>query len=69
MIDKKYQGKGYGKAAMREFINFAKKNPECKTLITSFVPGNDSAEKLYRDYGFTPNGELDGEEIVMTMEL
>jgi diamine N-acetyltransferase len=69
MVDKKYQGKGYGKAAMQEAIKhvISEYNPE--TFRTSIVPGNDAAEKLYKDLGFIPTGEIEGGEIVMVLEL
>lgn len=35
----------------------------------SYVPGNDWAEKLYKEAGFVPNGEKDGEEIVLVLDL
>ena len=69
MIDKKYQGYGYGKAAMKEVINYVKTNFNPKTFETSVVPENVSAEKLYNSFGFLPNGKYDGGEKVLVLNM
>ena len=69
MIDAKYQGRGYGKAAMHEVINYVKTNFNPKTFETSTVPGNDAAEMLYRSFGFLPNGRYDGGEKVLVLNM
>ena len=71
MIDQRYQGKGLGKKALNEIIKYVKTMPLGKggKLYLSYVPGNDYAEKLYKDAGFVPNGEKDGEEIVLVLDL
>ena len=38
-------------------------------MRTSVVPGNETAEKLYSSMGFIPNGEFDGDEKVMLLDL
>ena len=65
MIDEKHQGKGFGKAATLEVIERLKQNEDCKEIYLSFVPENESAEKLYKSIGFERTGELNGHEIVM----
>jgi diamine N-acetyltransferase len=69
MMDKNHQNKGYGKAALEEAIKhiISEYNPE--TFRTSVVPGNDAAEKLYRNLGFEPNGEYDDDEMVMVKKM
>ena len=69
MIDKRYQGRGYGKAAMEAVIHYAKAELQTKQMRTSFVPGNAGAERLYAGLGFIPTGEMDGDEIVMMLDL
>jgi diamine N-acetyltransferase len=69
MIDAKYQGRGYGKAAMQEVINYVKTNFNPKTFETSTVPGNDAAEKLYISFGFMPNGEYHRDEKVLVLNM
>jgi len=69
MIDKKYQGQGYGKAAMQTLINYVKNNLNPEIFRTSIVQGNEATEMLYKNLGFIPNGEYDGEEIVMLLDF
>ena len=69
MIDAKYQGRGYGKAAMQEVLNYVKTNFNPKTFETSVTPGNDAAEMLYRSFGFVPNGEYVEGEKVLVLDL
>ena len=69
MIDAKYQGCGYGKAAMQEVIDYVKTNFNPKTFETSVVPGNDAAEKLYRSFGFKPDGRYDWGEKVLVLNI
>ena len=69
MIDEKYQGKGYGKAALREVISYVKTTLHPKTLETSVVPGNVGAEKLYNSFGFVANGKYDGGEKILVLDM
>ena len=71
MIDKRYQGRGYGKAAMDAVLKMLRNNPcgPAKYCWLSYEPENTVAKKLYRSFGFWENGEMDGEEIVAVLEL
>lgn len=70
MIDEKFQGKGYGRAATLEVIERLKQVENCKEIYLSFVPENKNAEKLYESIGFKDTGELnDGGEIIMRYEI
>lgn len=54
MIDKKYQQKGYGRAAFKETLDFIKKFPDGKAdyVLLSYNPTNKVAKKLYDSFGF-----------------
>jgi diamine N-acetyltransferase len=65
MIDEKYQGKGYGRAAIGEVVEKVRENEDCDALYLSFVPENTGAEALYKSIGFEPTGEISHGEIVM----
>ena len=65
MIDEKFQGKGYGKAATLEVIERMKQIEDCAEIYLSFVPENTGAEKLYKSVGFERTGELNEGEVVM----
>ena len=54
MIDERYQGKGYGKAAMREVIRRLRLTPEVEMIATSYKRGNAAAAHLYESLGFVP---------------
>ncbi|WP_028520621.1 GNAT family N-acetyltransferase [Ruminococcus flavefaciens] len=71
MIDRRYQGRGYGKAAMKLALDFIRTYPcgKSERCWLSYEPGNHAAEKLYNSFGFVPNGEKDGDEIIAVLEL
>ena len=54
MVDKKYQGQGYGRAAMAEVIRRLKLCPEVEIIATSYRKENEIAAKLYQSLGFQP---------------
>ena len=65
MIDERFQGRGYGKAATLAFIEKMRENPDCREIYLSFVPENTGAEALYKSIGFERTGNIDDGEIVM----
>lgn len=65
MIDEKFQGRGYGKATLTALVDQMHQEQPDHDIYLNYVPGNGRAEKVYRDLGFEPTGELEGEEIVM----
>lgn len=68
LIDKKFQRKGIGKAALRQLIAQFRQNPQCKEIRTSFVAENIAARTLFTDLGFIPiNEDMEG-EIVAKLE-
>ncbi len=71
MIDKDYQGKGYGKEALRQALEYIKTFPcgPAKLCWTSYEPENDTARHLYHSFGFLETGETDGEELITVLSL
>ena len=74
MIDKRYQGKGYGREALRKAVEFVKTFPggESKYVWLSYEPENEAARKLYISEGFVEKPELcrdKDEEIPAVLEL
>ena len=51
MIDQRFQGKGYGRAAMLEVIRRLKLHPEVEMIATRHRRENEAAAKLYRSLG------------------
>ena len=71
MIDRRYQGKGYGKAAMKlvlDFINTWPCGPSAVCWL-SYEPENRTAKALYAGFGFQETGEWDGNEIIAVKQL
>jgi diamine N-acetyltransferase len=69
MIDARYQGRGYGRAAMQLLIELMEREYAHPSASTSFVPGNLVAERLYTSLGFYKTGEILDGEIVMVRTL
>lgn len=71
MIDERYQGKDYGKAAMRQILDFIASEPcgPAEYCWLSYEPENAAAKALYASFGFTETGEWDGDEIIAVLKL
>ena len=71
MIDKNYQGKGYGKQAIALVIDAVKKMPKGKAdyLCLAYKPENVSAKKLYESLGFVETGEIVDDELLARFKL
>ena len=71
MIDKNHQGKGYGREALRLALEFVRTFPcgEAEYCYLSYEPENEHAKNLYASFGFTENGEFDGDEAVAVLKL
>jgi diamine N-acetyltransferase len=62
MIDYRFQGRGYGRAAMHETLRaITKRYPQCRGVQLTCFRGNTVAAKLYLSLGFVPTGALDDE--------
>lgn len=51
-IDRHYQGKGYGKAAVRLVLDAMKKEGKYSKVSMCYVEGNDVSRKLFEQFGF-----------------
>ena len=58
LIDRRFQGRGHGTAAMERLIELVRhEHPECQLLQLVVHPENESgAQRLYRKLGFQPTG-------------
>lgn len=64
MIDKKYQGYGYGTEAIEIILDEMKSIEDCKEVFLSVVPENKKGKHIYEKIGFVNTGKLvDGEEL------
>jgi len=67
MVGQQYQGRGYGRAAMKEIIRRLKAKPDCQEIFTSYEPDNDVAARLYRSLGFEDTGRIEDGELVVCL--
>ena len=58
MIGKQYQGKGYGKKAVLEFLDYFKKKHNADKIYISVSLDNAVARKMYSDIGFQEIKEI-----------
>lgn len=68
MIDKNRQGRGYGAAAMKKIIDYFRANGAGHIKLST-KPTNKEALSLYHKFGFLENGEMNGKEVVLRLEL
>ena len=69
MVDKAYQGKGYGREAMLQVVEHVRSLPGAKELYLSYVPSQGNPGSFYRKLGFKETGEWDEDEKVMKLTL
>ncbi len=60
MIDKRYQGRGYGKEALKLAVDFIRTSPggESEYCWLTYEPENEAARKLYLSFGFEERKDL-----------
>ena len=76
MIDREYQGKGYGKIALTQVIDFVRSLNLYTYIATSYVPAENGAGGFYKNFGFIESEEItkefgieDSDEIGMKYTL
>lgn len=67
LIDRKYQGKGYGKAALAVLLERLDREYHRRKIYLSVVRENPVAAAMYEQFGFSFTGELDihGEQVMV----
>ena len=64
MIDKRFQGNGYGSKAIKMIIDEMKQIYNCKEIYLSTDPDNKNAIRLYKKLGFNSTGRVvDNEDL------
>ena len=69
MIDERYQGRGYGRAALAQVVDHIRTLPGATELLVSWVPEPGGPEPFYRGLGFEPTGEIHDDEVVARLRL
>ena len=63
MVDRRYQGRGYGRAAAALVIQRLRAVPNCQEILLDYARENAAAARLYGSLGFQPIAETEGEII------
>ena len=69
MVDERYQGRGYGREAMKVMTEMFLANEQVKAVCISYAPENDAARKLYASFGFVETGEMLESEVLAVLQL
>jgi diamine N-acetyltransferase len=69
-IDERFQGRGYGHAALAALISWVREHhPGCQSLLLTAHPENHVAQRLYTGMGFMPAGDERGGEPIYRLAL
>jgi GNAT superfamily N-acetyltransferase len=69
LVDRRYQGRGYGAEAVRQVAHLVRAEG-ANELLTSYVPLDGGPAGFYRRLGFVPTGDLDGNgEVIVRLAL
>ena len=69
LIDARFQGRGYGRAALDNVVGYVKTRPGADVLVTSVVSGEGSPMGFYQRYGFQLTGQMFDHEHVLQLRL
>lgn len=69
MVDSRYQGQGYGKAALAALIDRIKAQGGCRAIELDYDRDNVPAARLYTGRGFQPLEENEDGEILARLEV
>ena len=69
MIDQRYQGQGFGKAALAALIERIKAQPNGQAIELDYDRDNIAAARLYTGLGFRPVQEDEGGEILARLDI
>ena len=69
LIDHRFQGRGYGAAAVDAVVDYLRSRPNADVLLTSCTAGEGSPQPFYLHYGFELTGEHKWGEDLLRLEL
>lgn len=69
MIDARYQGRGYAKAAIHLLIDHVNTLPNATNFYVSYKRGEGGPEGFYLKLGFVPTGDVDDGEVLAKLRL
>ena len=68
LIVKRYQGRGYGREAVRLVLEEMCREAQFDKVVLCYIEGNEAARRLYESFGFAETGR-DEDEIIMEARL
>jgi diamine N-acetyltransferase len=69
MIDRKHQGKGYGRAALGKVLEEIRAVPRVKKISIRYMPENPVAKPFYASFGFKEVGKDRDGEVIAELRL
>ena len=69
MIDRRHQGKGYGRAALAKALDEIRAIPGLRKVSISYMPENPVAKPFYASFGFVEVGHDDDGEMIAELAL
>jgi diamine N-acetyltransferase len=69
MIDRKYQGKGYGRKALSKALEEIRGIPGVNRISICYMPKNPVAKPFYTSFGFVEVGRNRDGEVVAVLKL
>ncbi len=69
LIDHRFQGRGYGTAALDLVVAHVRTRPDARKLLVSHVVGPTSPVTFYQRYGFRLTGEVHEGEPILELDL
>lgn len=69
MIDHKYQGKGYGRAALSKALEEIRAIPRMNRISIRYMPENPVAKPFYASFGFMEVGRDRDGEVIAVLKL
>ena len=69
LIDRRFQGRGYGRATIDAVAEYVRSQPRGGELLTSCRPGDGSPQPFYQHYGFVKTGKVMWGEDILRLDL
>ena len=69
MIDRRHQGKGYGRAALARALDEIRAIPRVRRVSIGYMPDNPVAKPFYGSFGFVEVGLDEDGEMLAELEL
>ena len=69
MIDRRHQGKGYGRAALEKAIEEIRAIPRIRKVSINYMPENPVAKPFYGSFGFVEVGKDEDREMIAVLKF